>query len=500
MPTLSRQAATIEFGAAVLIGTWAAVLALAPSLGLKLIIAGAAIVLPLLWWSVLNSQLWLKCFFATAILLPPLPVLIGERSPHLSLFWAFLGILIGALRFRRSRSWPFGLSAGFVAFTAALLVSLVPAAIYSGPDIASASFARILLFFIGPYVFFYILGTQEHSNPQYNLRFACLLFGISVAAALFACLDFYFQFPAPRGYGPQFVWLAEGVFRRAQGLFYEASTLGNFCVFFLVMIAVSLFRPPSERPCSIFWLIAGGTILGTALIFSYSRASLLNLLVSVCVLACLNASKTRRRVVILVAGAAASAVLADWIFPSFVQSYWTRLTGSVQYFWSSPEGVLSGRVASWRTLTEFIAREPWNAFFGIGYKTLPYSNYVGSTVIGDNTYLTLFIETGFLGLLSFVFLNIQILRHAFRAARSPRPQARFFGMWMFCFWIGELVQMLSGDLITYWRVLPIYFWTLAVAIKESGGYSTELDRTGTEVIFPVHARAAGPLARVVRQA
>jgi len=46
------------------------------------------------------------------------------------------------------------------------------------------------------------------------------------------------------------VYLEEGVFRRAQGLFYEASTLGNFCAFFLVMIMVCLFRRREETPLS----------------------------------------------------------------------------------------------------------------------------------------------------------------------------------------------------------------------------------------------------------
>lgn len=27
--------------------------------------------------------------------------------------------------------------------------------------------------------------------------------------------------------------------------------------------------------------------------------------------------------------------------------------------------------------------------------------------------------------------------------------------------------MLTGDLITYWRVLPVYFWVLATAARES---------------------------------
>ena len=51
--------------------------------------------------------------------------------------------------------------------------------------------------------------------------------GSAIGSALFACVDFYFQFPAPAGYGPQFVWLDSGVYRRAQGFFYEASTLGQ---------------------------------------------------------------------------------------------------------------------------------------------------------------------------------------------------------------------------------------------------------------------------------
>jgi hypothetical protein len=27
------------------------------------------------------------------------------------------------------------------------------------------------------------------------------------------------------------------------------------------------------------------------------------------------------------------------------------------------------------------------------------------------------------------------------------------------------VQMLSADVLTFWRVLPVYFWVLAMAIR-----------------------------------
>jgi hypothetical protein len=27
--------------------------------------------------------------------------------------------------------------------------------------------------------------------------------------------------------------------------------------------------------------------------------------------------------------------------------------------------------------------------------------------------------------------------------------------------------MLTGDILTYWRVLPVYFWVLAQAVKDA---------------------------------
>src|SRR5205823_5384223 len=114
-----------------------------------------------------------------------------------------------------------------------------------------------------------------------------LLYAVAVASAAFACLDFYYQFPAPAGFGPQFIWLESGIYRRAQGLFYEASTLGNFCAFFLLMTAIALIRRTMNR----LVLLTGGAILATALIFSYSRSSVLNIAISLTALAILERAR-----------------------------------------------------------------------------------------------------------------------------------------------------------------------------------------------------------------
>jgi O-antigen ligase len=449
-----------------LIAAYSGSIALAPDPIWALAWAAPLLAAPVVWWTLAGPQRWLTLFFAAVLLLPPLPLAFGNSGPHPAILLAALGVFIGLLRIRDWRISINLLACAVVVFFCVLLASAGFAALYSGATIAAGVVARVILFGISVYAFFYTAYGPEHKAGEL-MRGVRFLFFASVIAALFACFDFYFQLPAPAGYGPQFVWLDTGVYRRAQGLFYEASTLGNFCSFFLVMIAVALFRPGEQRPLSRIWLLAGGVILSAALIFSYSRASLLNLAVSICMLAYVRRVRLKRVAIALLFSFCAGAMVVYSVFPSFALSYWLRLSGSLQYFWSSPEGVLSGRVASWRMLLGFLADHPWYSIFGVGYKTLPYSDFLGRTIIADNMYLSLLVETGLVGLGAFLVLNFAILRTGWRASRSASSTAVFFGTWILCFWTGQLLQMLSGDLMTYWRVLPVYFWVLAVPVRES---------------------------------
>jgi O-antigen ligase len=108
---------------------------------------------------------------------------------------------------------------------------------------------------------------------------------------------------------------------------------------------------------------------------------------------------------------------------------------------------------------------PWHALFGIGYKTLAYSDFIGQTAIADNTYLSMLIETGIAGLVALLVWNVAVLRASYRAAQSEDARRSFCGIWMLCFWSGQIVQMFSADLLTYWRVLPVYMCVLALAVR-----------------------------------
>jgi len=452
--------------ASLILGLWAAAIASAPSLTWKLALAAPALLLPAALWTIEKPGRWVAAFLATALLLPPLPIALGDTGPHVCLLFAALGLLAGLLRLPCWGVPATPLTCALGALALVLLASVAPAAILSGAVPAAGSLARVGLFGVAVYLFFYTAyGPGRETGSAASIR---ALYWAGAAAALFACVDFYFQFPAPAGYGPQFVWLDSGVYRRAQGFFYEASTLGNFCAFFLVMIAVALSRPRGDTPVSRKALAAGGALFLGALVLSYSRSSLGNVTVAGAVLVWQNRKRIRfARLLAPLAVFGALGGLAIWkIFPAFVENYWLRLTNSATYLFSSTEGVLSGRLANWETLTAWIAAHPWQALVGIGYKTLPYTDYLGAPVIGDNMYLSLFVETGIAGLAALLWLHVAILRSAARASRRSDKLASFCGTWMLGFWAGQAVQMLSADLLTFWRVLPLYFWVLALAVRE----------------------------------
>jgi O-antigen ligase len=233
------------------------------------------------------------------------------------------------------------------------------------------------------------------------------------------------------------------------------------------MIAVSLFRPAAQRPVRLLWMVIGGVLLSGALVLSYSRASVLNLAVALGALWIVRRKRGPgwRPALALVCCGIFAALFCYALVPELFRAYLLRLQHSVLNSSSTANGVLSGRLDSWYTILQFLIDHPWHLLGGVGYKTLPYSDFTGAPVIADNMYLSTLAETGLTGLVALLFLLYAILRASYRASREPDSQRSFFGTWTFCFWCGQAVQMFSGDLLTYWRVLPIYFWVLALASR-----------------------------------
>ena len=424
------------------------------------LIAGALIGAPILWHAFASPRHWPLIFCAAVILLPPVPFAIGDSGAHPSLLIAAAGLLAGLVHAREWRIQSTALNAWLAALMAVFSVSLAFAVLYSGLPVAAASAARLLLLALGIYVYFTASQGPGRLTAHDAEATARRLFWIAAAAALFGCIDFIYQLPAPAGFGAQFIWLDTGVYRRAQGLFYDASALGNFCAFFLVMSVTALTgRKLLARPVAAF----GVVIFLAALMLSFSRAAIGAAAISCLALAALEPRIWAKLWLALAVGvlAAATAVTFLLVLPEIASTYLARFdfgSGS-----ATPERFFSGRLETWRAIAGFIAAHPWQMLVGIGYKTLPYTRHLGPSLIADNMYLSTLVETGVFGLGALLALTAAILRGSLGAAK----RGSFFGRWMFCFWIGEMFQMLLGDVLTFWRVLPACFWVLAQVANEN---------------------------------
>ena len=245
-----RQWSWRELSVGCFLGLYAAAVALTPGVALKALLCAPLVAIPL-GWSILRSKtVWLAWFFLCALLAPPLPIAWGDSGPHVAALFAAAGLLVGLLRADKWRIRADACGLALLILLGIIAASIGMAAVSSGPLIAAASLARILLFGISVYVFLYVRDGPGTLSEIQSFRAIRWLFWAASLSAAFACIDFYFQLPAPAGFAQQFIWLESGVFRRAQGVFYEASTLGNLCAFFLAMIAVALFRPLPELPIS----------------------------------------------------------------------------------------------------------------------------------------------------------------------------------------------------------------------------------------------------------
>jgi len=84
----------------VAIGAYAALVAVTPSANSAALLAAPLPLVVLAWWTLVRPQRWVAAFILAAVLLPPLPVPLGNSGPHPSLVFAVLGAFAGVLHLR----------------------------------------------------------------------------------------------------------------------------------------------------------------------------------------------------------------------------------------------------------------------------------------------------------------------------------------------------------------------------------------------------------------
>jgi hypothetical protein len=74
------------------IGAYAALVAVMPAAKWAAVLIAPLLLAYLAWWTLARPHRWIGAFIATAMLLPPFPIPLGDSGPHPSLIFAALGI------------------------------------------------------------------------------------------------------------------------------------------------------------------------------------------------------------------------------------------------------------------------------------------------------------------------------------------------------------------------------------------------------------------------
>lgn len=411
---------------------------------------------------------WVVWFIALGLLAPPLPFELGgiDLPFHPAMALLAAGGLLAILRLGEWRIDNGPIWRGSLMLLGATFISLPWAFYYSGSTIGAQSVMRWFLMAGGFLLLFWIAygPLPDGWNGSNLLR---LIMAASVLCAAFAIVDFQYQLPRSVRFSDQYIYGSSNPIRRAQGVFYDASALGNFCAMILTFI-LALGRDARRAlrlPAWLLWMPV--PFLAVSLVVSFSRGSIAGLVVAVAMLAwmrrkTLAAGRSLVALLVLVIVVSVAAVV---VAPDFVTPYLSRLEYSASEFFSNPNEVLSKRLETWTELGNFIGDHPEAALLGIGYKSLPYTGYFGHPVVGDNMYLSLLLESGVPGLLGLGAFCLAVLVVSLRMSRHDNEAVAGLGRFLFAFWCGEMVQMLTGDVLTFWRVTPVYLAVLGIGLR-----------------------------------
>jgi len=278
---------------------------------------------------------------------------------------------------------------------------------------AGAYLARYTVYLTLPLIAYDLLEREA------KRRFSKLLFGALVAAMLLICILGFLQlifFPNFLDLGMD-VWGWDPHIGRLVSTWLDPNYVGGFLAFALsVLFAVALsFRQKRDR--RMFWILAGAGAIGFfALYLTYSRSALLTFLVSVGILSFLKSRKLLAAVLILLLlGFGLSARVRERTADAWDSG--KAFLGLDSQRPLDPTAQL--RVRSWENAVEIIGDHP---FIGIGYNRYKAEyNRRGFGLLSDHasggsdsSLLTIWATSGFVGLLSFLWIGFMAVVVALR--------------------------------------------------------------------------------------
>jgi O-antigen ligase len=270
--------------------------------------------------------------------------------------------------------------------------------------------------------------------------------------------SFYVLYPAERYYG----WTL-GPFWRAVGVTLNPNHLSSYLVIVMLLAMTAGFIKDLKISRGLCYATTLSCV--PALLLSFSRAGWIALVAGAAVFLLITRAITLTRKVRIALGATCLLGLVvgtfawleptvfEWLTTRVMKTYWLLTSGEVNR-------ALAGRLTVWHQVGESFFDHP---YAGIGYKMLP-----EKVVMADNNYLCFLGEGGMIGFSIWIVWLLFVLRDTFRTV-SRHP----LGAFIFSAWVAVLVNMISADVMTFWRTMGLFFSLLAVVAVSTKAKETQ---------------------------
>ncbi|HLY59166.1 MAG TPA: O-antigen ligase family protein [Terriglobia bacterium] len=417
--------------------------------------------------SIREPMIFIIVFLTVLIVAPPLYFRqTGETPVYISSFLLPIALAIAAVRWSDFHFQVDPIARGLFLFLIGTAASLPFAWWFSGSAIAAGSLLRWLM--LAQTLLLYVLargGMRTRPTDTERWLIPTLIFAAVVGAG-YGIYDFIWPVPIPHPSAPQFLYLPNGMLRRAQGVLYESSSFGNLCGFFLAVTTAAIMVRREKALGLPFSLLPPFVLtLAGATMVAFSRSSWANTLVTLAVFAFLTRRTRWRRALILISALSIPLVVLALYFPEIWNYFLGYRLGSLSLIFSDPNSASSGRYKVWTQIISILYTSPSYFLLGVGYKTLPYTRLFGSEIVTDNGFLNLLLETGILGLGSFLAFLVSTMKSFWKLSSSPNSRIAFWATLLFSFWCGQCVQLLAADAYTYWRNMVVYVALMAMVMN-----------------------------------
>ncbi len=432
-------------------------------------LAGAMGLLVFALKSLREPLVFVSVFLLVLILLPPFFLDdLGSTPLYISTLLVPVGLAVSFTRLPEFELRFDSIAKGLMVFLLGTGLSLPFGWWLSGTQVGNESLLRWLMLAQTVLAYLLIRGGTRRRETRLERWLVPILMIAAVVSAAYGIVDFLWPIPLPHPAADQYIWLRTDIMRRAQGVFYEAGNFANLCAFFLVVGAAALLSK-HERTVRIplVWLAASTAILSLAVFVSFTRSTWVSVLIALLAFVAVSRQVSLRRGCLFLAVFSIPVVLL-WFYSSGLWDYLlnSRL-GNLSQLFTDPNLASSGRFDTWKMVLSILESHPQYLLFGVGYKTLPFTRLFHETIITDNGFLNLLLETGIIGLGGFLYFSTAVFSTFLRMRREGVGESVFWGAVLFSFWCGEWAQMVAVDAYTYWRNMAVFLAVMGFALNRA---------------------------------